>query len=116
MAEASPGDLVQEGAETGSLDWVDGLDEGYFTLQMLPEAGMIFVVLGLGAQSDAVGQGCFQPVEVGTADIQMLVGDEAGEMLAHTLTHNPGLAMMHGEALFIKDGGSVDGEALEPSA
>jgi len=46
-------------------------------------------------------------VELGSRDVWMVIGNQAGEMLADSSAHDTGLAVIHGEAFLEHDGGGV---------
>src|SRR4051812_7564914 len=73
---------------------------------------MGFAVLGGGTEADAVGEDGAEAVEVVADDVGVLVGDKSGEVLADALAHDAGFAVVDVEALLVKDGGGVPGEAL----
>ena len=73
---------------------------------------MRILVLALGAEANAVGEDGFEAVIVHATDIGVAVDDETCEMLADSLTHDAGFAMMDAEAFVVGDGCYMCGEAF----
>ncbi len=105
-------DLIEEGAKTGSLRWVDHFDEGYAALEMQTEGKMRPAILALRAQANAVGECRFEAIEIGARHIDALIGHETSQVLPDALRHESSLAMVHVEIFFEQDSGNVRGEAL----
>jgi len=64
---------------------------------------MAVAILAFGAEADAIGQGCFESVEIGARSVEAIVGHDAGEMLANALAHDARFAVMDREAFFEKN-------------
>ena len=73
---------------------------------------MGFAVLCSRAVAYAVRERRFQAIKVGPHHVHSFIGDEPGEMLAHSLAHHASLAVIHTEAFFHEDGGHVEREAV----
>jgi len=57
-------------------------------------------ILTLEAEPFAIGKCGLEPVEITSYDIHVQIGDQACQVLPHTLPHDAGLSVIHGEALF----------------
>ena len=112
LRRSLPEDLVQQGAKALSFGWVDRLDERYLAFEMQAEVRMRVAILALWTVADAICQRRFQTVEVRAADVDAIVGDQAGEVLTDAPAHDPGLAMVDGKTFFVEDGGDVCRETL----
>ena len=68
---------------------------------------MSVAVLAFRTQANAVGECRLETIEVGAYDIHALIGDQAREVLPNALAHDARLAVMHGETLFVQNGGDM---------
>ena len=105
--ESLPFDLVQYRAKPFSSARVDHFHEPNSTFKVQAKIGMSIAILALGTQPHAVGERGFEPIEVGSHNVHVLVGDKTDEMLADTLSHNARFAIVHDEALFDQDRGHM---------
>lgn len=80
---------------------------------MRSEVGESVAILAGGAVARAVGEDGLEAVVIGARNIQAAIGHHAGEMLAHALSHDAGLTVVHSEALLVQDGSDVEGEARD---
>ena len=76
------------------------------------ELRMTFTILGCGSVTNTVGEDGFEAIEVFAGDVGSSVCDETGQSLAHALTHDASLAMIHGKTFFHEDRGNMSGEAI----
>jgi hypothetical protein len=79
---------------------INHLQKPYPSLQVLAKPRTSLAILPLRTLPDTVGQHSLQPIKVAPHYICLLVGHQAGEMLAHSLPHDSSLTMMHNEAFF----------------
>jgi len=75
---------------------------------------MSVAILTSRAEANAVGQGCFEAIELTALNVDVVVNDETGEALRYALTHDASLVGVYSKSLFEKDGG-MKGEALDGS-
>jgi hypothetical protein len=80
---------------------------------VLPEAGMSFAILAFRIVANTVGKHRLEAIVVSALHVDSLVGSQACEMLPDYLTHDAGLAMIRGEALFAQDCGDMEREAFD---
>jgi len=104
--------VFENSAQTPTLFGIDRFDEANPPLKVRPEAGMSLAVLAQGSIANAVVERRFQPIEVRAHYIDALIGDQAGQILAHALAHDAGLAVLDGESLFKKNRGGVRGKSF----
>src|SRR5579859_7289283 len=90
-----PGDLGKEFPQARPLCSVDRLDKTDSARQMGTEISMSRAVLALPAVTDAVGQYGLQPIEFFAADVQPFISHQAGQMLAHSPTHDSRFVVIH---------------------
>lgn len=83
---------------------------------MRAKIGLTLAVLRFGAVTGAVGQYGLQCFEIGPPKTDFLIHNEAGEPLAYTTAHDPGLVVVNAEAFFQSKCGCVRGEALNNPA
>ena len=65
--------LIEYRAEPSSFRRVDHLDESQTALEVGTKRGMGLAILALGAEANAVGEGCFEAIKVSPHDIRMPV-------------------------------------------
>jgi hypothetical protein len=68
------------------------------TLQVRPKMRMTRAILAFGTEPDAIRERGFESVVVTSNDIQVVVGDQACQMLPYALPHDSRLPMIHSEA------------------
>src|SRR5512133_2472934 len=95
-----------------SLGGVQGFHERYASCEVGTKVWMICAVLCLRALADAVGQDCFQQIEVRTRNVRFAVYNRSCEVLPDALPHDPRLAMICGKSFFEQDRSQVDREAI----
>lgn len=105
--DSLPFDEVEYRAKPFSSTRVDHFHEADSTFQVQAKIGMSMAILALGTQPNAVGECGFEPIEVGSHNVHVLIGDKTDEMLADALSHDARFAIVHREALFDQDGGNV---------
>jgi len=74
---------------------------------MQPKVRTGVLSLALRAEPDAVGEYRFKAVEVPSYDIDVLIGDQARQVLPHTTAHDAGFPVMHSETLLDQDCSNV---------
>ena len=108
-----PLDFVEDRAELCAFCGVNAFDETDAAAQVELEGWVSFAVLGGGAEACAVGKDGLELVVFCPANVEVLVGDETGELLADSLAHNAGFAVVGLKALFEEDCGYMVGEAFD---
>ncbi len=61
---------------------------------------MVPPILTIGAVADAVGESGFEAIDIMARKVEVLVDDDAGESLAHALSHDAGLSVVHAKTFF----------------
>lgn len=109
-------DLPRDGVEQGlKLERALGVEHGEVgdaAAQVGAEVGVGEMVLAAGADFDAVVEGGFESVELGSGEVRVLIDNDAGHALAGASAEDAGLAVVDSEALLNGDGAGVDGKAL----
>ena len=80
---------------------------------MAPEIGNRRSVLPSRPVPGAIMQNRLQPIELGAADIAMLIDHDAGDALARRTAHDPRLGGVESEALLHHDGLDIAPEAID---
>src|ERR1700690_3899586 len=107
-----PMDLRKDRPKAFAFSWIDRLDKPHTAFQVRPKAGVGFPVLALRTQANTVGERRLETIEVRAPDVDSLVGDEACQVLSHSLAHDARLSMLHRKTLFHQDHGNVRGETV----
>ena len=113
VALSSPPDPLQDRPKPFPPRWIDRLDEPHSAFQVRAKAGVISAVLAVRTEPRAIGQCRFEQIEIRPLHIHVLVDDEAGQVLPHSLTHDARLAVVHGETVLKQDRGNMRGEPLD---
>jgi hypothetical protein len=74
---------------------------------MQPEVRARVPILALRAKPFTVGKCRLKEVEVTSNDIRVLIHDDTSQVLPHTLPHDAGLPVIHGETLFKQNRGNM---------
>ncbi len=104
--------MLEQYAKPPALGRVNRLHESHPAVQVRPKLRMSIAILALGTETNAVGQGGLEAIEVGPYDVHPLIGDQARQMLPHAMPHDARLAVMDGESFFVQNRGDMRGEAL----
>jgi hypothetical protein len=107
---------IEYGAEPFSFCRVDHLDESQPALQVRTKRGMALAILALGAETNTVGEGCFEAIKVSPHDIHMPVQYHARQVLSHALAHDSRLAIVHIEPFLEQNGRHMRGKSLNMSS
>jgi hypothetical protein len=107
-----PYDLLPQFAQSRALFWIDRFDKPNPAVQMRSEVGMSFAILALRSKPDAVREYRLEMIEIIPPDIHALIYDKANQLLSHALVHDPCLAVIRGEPLFVKNCGNVRREPV----
>src|ERR1700728_1433688 len=109
----APVDAGEDSAQPRAFLRIDHLHKRDASGEMPTEDRMVFAVLAGRTVMDAVGQHGLEPVKVCAHNVDMLVGDHAGKILAYAPAHDARLAMVQGEILPGQDGGDVRAKSLD---
>jgi hypothetical protein len=60
---------------------------------------MSVAILALGTQPSAICERCLQPVEIRSPNVQLLIRDQAGQVLPHALPHDARFPMVHSKSI-----------------
>lgn len=104
---------VEDFSQALTFGRVDAFYESDTALEVCAKIGMGFAVLAFWSVVNTVIQGSLETVKVCADNIEVLVGNETGEVLAHSLPHDAGLAMVDIEALLEENGRYLRCETLD---
>jgi hypothetical protein len=101
VRQPSPPDPLKDRPEALPSRRINRLDESHPAVEVRTKIDLAGAVLALGAKPRTIGQCCFEQIEIPPPDIHMPIDDQAGEVLAHSLAHDSGLAVIYSES-FLK--------------
>src|SRR5579872_520994 len=110
-----PLNIFQYRAETFSFAWVDHLHKSDAPFEAGTKLRMSITILALRTVTNAVGECCFEAVEIGPHHVHALVGNETGQVLSNALAHDACLSVMCSETFLVQNGSHVSRKSLHTS-
>ena len=109
-----PIDLVEQAAQFLTAPAVHVLDPSYAAIEVAAKIRMRASVLAFQTEADAIVECRLQGVELCPGDVQVLVDDEAGQILALTLPHDAGLVPVWHEAFVLDHPRDATEHGIDP--
>jgi len=100
VTQSSPPDPLKDHPEALPSRRINRLDESHPAVEVRTKIGLAAAVLALRTKPRTIGQCRFEQIEIPPPDIHMPIDDQAGEVLAHSLAHDSGLAVIYRESFF----------------